>query len=119
MSTPFLESTLLGACPGLRESWEAHRRSFVGGDAPDDQQLFDAVRRHVVGLLVAGRVAEFARFTRSIERLIADADPILYELLREGLLRPLAHDVRAAGIPESFVSPHLGRRTGLAWPDDR
>ena len=34
---------------------------------------------------------------------------MLYELLREGLLRPLARDVRDAGIAPSLVAPYLGR----------
>jgi hypothetical protein len=112
----FLESTLLSACPGLRESWDAHRRTFAGRDEPDDGALFDAVRRHVVGLLAAGRVAEFSRFARALERLIGEADPILFDVLREGLLRPLAREVRDAGIDESRVAPYLGARTRLAMP---
>ena len=116
MISPFLESTLLGACPGLRESWASHRRTFGSGDA-DDRALLDAVRRYVIGLLAAGRVAEFSRFARTLERLIGEADPILYDLLREGLLRPLARDVRAARIEESRIAPYLGARTALAWPE--
>ena len=112
----FLESTFLAACPELRESWDAHRRTFGAGDGPDDQALLDAVRRYVVGLLAARRVAEFSRFARTLERLIGEADPILYDLLREGLMRPLARDVREAGIEESRVAPYLGPRTSLAWP---
>jgi hypothetical protein len=115
VSSSFLESTLLGACPGLRESWEAHRRTFGARDEPDDRALFDAVRRHVVGLLVAGRVAEFSRFARALERLIGEADPILYDVLREGLVQPLARDVREAGLDESRVAPYLGARTSLVW----
>jgi hypothetical protein len=107
---------LLGACPALREPWQAHRRTFAGSDAPDDKQLLDAVRRHVVGLLVAGRVAEFARFARTLERLLGEADPMLYELLLDGLVRPLAVDVQTARISSSLVAPHLGMRTALAWP---
>jgi hypothetical protein len=112
----YLQSTFLAACPGLRESWDSHRRTFDAGDGPDDQALLDAVRRHVVELLAAGRVAEFSRFARTLERLIGEADPILYELLREGLMRPLAADVRAAKIEESRFAPYLGARTSLAWP---
>ena len=119
MTSSFLESTLLGACPALRESWDAHRRSFGAGDPPDDQALFDAVRRHVVGLIVAGRMAEFARFTRTMERVLGEADPMLDELLREHLLRPLAADVAAAGIARSQIAPHLGPRIALAWADAR
>ena len=115
MPSSFLESTLLGACPGLRESWDAHRRTFAARDEPGDRALFDAVRRHVVGLLAAGRVAEFSRFARALERLIGEADPILYDVLGEGLVRPLASDVREAGLEESRVAPYLGARTALVW----
>lgn len=115
MSDAYLESVLLGACPALRESWQSHRRTFAEGEA-DDQLLLDAVRRHVVELLVAGRVAEFSRFAHAIERLFGEADPVLYELLLDGLVHPLAADVRATGIAPSLVVPHLGARTALAWP---
>ena len=115
MPSPFLESTLLGACPALRESWQWHRRTFANVDEADDRALFDAVRRHVTGLLAAGRVAEFARFARALERLIGEADPILYDLLREGLVHPLARDVREAGLEASRVVPYLGPRTSLVW----
>jgi len=118
MPSPFLESTLLGACPGLRDAWLAHRRTF-GTEEPDDVALLDAVRRHVAELLVAGRVAEFARFTRTLERLLGEADPMLDELLRERLVRPLAADVAAAGVPATHVVPHLGARTARAWTDAR
>ncbi len=116
VSDAYLETVLLAACPELRDSWQAHRRTFVGHEA-DDQLLLDAVRRHVIGLLAAGRVAEFSRFARAIERLLGEADPMLFELVREGLLRPLARDVREMGIVPSLVEPYLGRRMALAWPD--
>jgi hypothetical protein len=115
VSSSFLESTMLGACPELRESWEAHRRTFSARDEPDDRALLDAVRRHVVGLLVAGRIAEFSRFARALERLIGEADPILYDVLRAGLVQPLARDVLEAGLDESRVAPYLGARTALVW----
>ena len=118
MTNPFLESTLLGACPGLRESWTSHRRTFGASEGADDRVLLDAVRRYVIGLLASGRVAEFSRFARTLERLIGEADPILYDLLREALLRPLARDVREAGLEKSRVEPYLGERTALAWPTE-
>ena len=117
MISPFLESTLLGACPEMRDSWQSHRRTFGAREVRDDRALLEAVRRHVVELLVAGRVAEFSRFARTMERLLGDADPMLCDLLCEGLLRPLARDVHDAGIPRARVAPHLGMRTELAWPD--
>ena len=116
MSSPYLESVLLGACPELRVGWQAHRRSFGAGDEASDAALLDAVRRHVLALLAAGRVAEFSRFARAIERLLGEADPVLYDLLLDGLVRPLARDVRDQGIAPSLVVPHLGARTALAWP---
>jgi hypothetical protein len=119
VASAYLEATLLGACPELRESWQQYRRTFAAGTAPDDQQLLDTVRRHVMEQLAAGRVVEFSRVARTIERLFGEADPVLYELLLDGLLLPLAHDVRAAGIASSLVVPHLGARTALAWPQER
>ena len=116
MTSSFLESTLLGACPGLRDAWNAHRRTFGPGIEPDDRALLDAVRRHVVGLLVAGRMAEFSRFARAMERMLGEADPVLYDLLREDLLRPLARDVHEAGVPHARAAPYIGMRLGLAWP---
>ena len=114
MTSPFLESILLAACPTLRESWDAQRRSF-GADAPDDRALLDAVRRHVLGLLVTGRVSEFARFARGIERVLGDADPMLDALLREQLLHPLAADVAAAGIARAQIEPYLGPLVSRAF----
>jgi hypothetical protein len=119
VTSAFLESTLLGACPAMRESWDVQRHSYGVGGAPDDGALFDAVRRHVVGLLVAGRVAEFARFTRTMERVLGEADPVLDDLLREHLLAPLAADVALAGIARAQIAPHLGPRVGLAWGERR
>ena len=84
--------------------WQAHRRTFAGERA-DDQPLLDAVRRHVVELLVAGRVAEFA--LHSHDRAPARrGGPVLYELLREGLLRPRARRARYANrtVPRRPVS---------------
>jgi hypothetical protein len=115
MPSAFLESTLLGACPGLRESWQSDRRTLGGPDEPDDGALLGAVRRHVLALLAGGRVAEFSRFARALERMIGEADPILYDLLREGLVHPLARDVHDAGIEVSRVAPYLGARTSLVW----
>jgi hypothetical protein len=116
VSDSYLESMLLGACPDLRDSWRAHQRTFAGGEMPGDAALLDAVRRHVMQQLAAGRVAEFSRVARTLERLFGEADPMLYELLLDGLLRPLARDVRAAGIAPALLVPHLGQRTALAWP---
>ena len=119
MTNPFLEATLLGACPELRTAWQEYRRTFVGGAGPDDRQLLDTVRRYVVQQLAAGRAVEFSRVARTIERLFGEADPVLYAPLLDGLLLPLARDVRAAGIASSLIVPHLGARTALAWPQGR
>ncbi len=103
----FLESTLLSACPGLRERWNASRGS--------EDDLLNAVRGHVLGLCMTGRAAEFTRFTRVMERLLGEADPVLEELIRERLLGPLSLDVREAKVPEERFSPYLGPRMRVAW----
>ena len=107
VSSEYLESTLLPACPGLRESWDAVRRTYAPGTAPDDAELLHHVRAHVVGLLVSGRVAEFSRFARTVERLLADADPILHELLRDQLIRPLMKDLEDANVDRARIEPYL------------
>jgi len=119
VSDSHLESVLLGACPELRESWRAHRGTFSGTETATDQQLIDAVRRHVVGLLTARRVAEFSRFTRTMERVLGEADPMLEALLREELIEPLVRDVGGAKVPDSLVTPYLGPRLAAAWRADR
>ncbi|NUO40188.1 MAG: hypothetical protein HOQ17_03695 [Gemmatimonadaceae bacterium] len=115
MSGGLLEATLLGACPGLRERWESIRRMH-GSRVPDDGQLLTQVRLHVVELLAGGRVAEFTRFARAVERLLGEADPILADLLETQLIRPLAEDVEGARVSPSLVTPHLGPRLRASWP---
>jgi hypothetical protein len=116
VSDGYLESSLLSACPGLRESWTAARRTHRPPSVPDVSEFLAHVRLHVVGLLAAGRVAEFTRFARSMERLLGEADPVLLELLRDQLVRPLAREVQDANISRSLVEPHLGTRMKKTWP---
>jgi hypothetical protein len=54
-----------------------------------------------------------------MERVLGEADPVLDDLLREHLLRPLAADVAAAGLARAQIAPHLGPRVGLAWGERR
>jgi hypothetical protein len=114
LSDSFLESALLGACPGLRDGWDTVRRSHAGGSPPSDDELLAQVRFHVVGLLTAGRVAEFTRFARAVERLLGEADPVLHDLLRDRLLRPLARDLDEARVSPARITPHLGPLTRRA-----
>jgi hypothetical protein len=111
----FLESALLAACPGLRDDWNAVRRTYSETGAPDETEFFTHVRMHVVGLLAAGRVAEFTRFARTVERLLGDADPVLHDLLRDQLVRPLARDVRDANVARELFEPHVGARMRQMW----
>lgn len=116
MASAYLESSLVAACPGMRESWDAHRRSYAStGSAPTDDELFEVVRLHVIGLLASNRVVEFSAFARAIEQMLTNADPILEELLRGQLVGPLAADVSAAGLPPSSFHYHLGPRMRAAW----
>jgi hypothetical protein len=111
----FLESTFLTACPSFRSSWEALRRGYGPHAEPDASEFLGALRFHVAGLASVGRVAEFARFAQTLDRLLAEADPILEDLLVGELVAPLAAAVRAGELPPQFVEPHLGARTLAAW----
>jgi hypothetical protein len=111
VSSSWLESSLLGASPGLRDSWDAVRRTHPPGGPPSDEALLHHVRAHVVALLVTGRAAEFSRFARTVERLLAEADPVLYELLGDHLLHPLARAANDAGVEPARITTHLGPRT--------
>ncbi len=77
--------------------------------------FLDALRFHVVGLASVGRAAEFSRFAQTLDRLLAEADPILEDLLIAELVAPLAAAVRDGELPVQVVEPHLGARTRAAW----
>jgi hypothetical protein len=115
MARSFLESSFLTACPSFRPSWEAQRRSYAPGTEPDASAFLDALSLHVAGLASVGRVAEFARFAQTLDRLLSEADPILEELLTEHLVAPLAMAVRDGELASSLVEPHLGARTRTLW----
>jgi hypothetical protein len=111
----FLESTFLTACPSFRSSWDALRRGYGPHAEPDASGFLGALRFHVAGLASVGRVAEFARFAQTLDRLLAEADPILEDLLVSELVAPLAAAVRDGELPAQLVEPHLGARTLAAW----
>ena len=115
MIDAYLESVLLAACPGFRDEWDAIRRTHQGTGGPGEDELFTHVRLHVVGLLTAGRVAEFARFARAMERLLGEADPLLHDLLRDQLVRPLARETAEATVASALVAPHVGERMRAMW----
>jgi hypothetical protein len=109
----FLESTFLTACPTFRPAWDTLRRSY--GAEPDAAAFLEALRHHVVGLASVGRAAEFSRFAQTLDRLLADADPILEDLLHAQLVGPLAAAVRGGEVAPAMIEPHLGARTRVAW----
>jgi hypothetical protein len=115
MARSFLESTFLTACPTFRPSWDALRRGYQPGNEPDAAAFLAALRFHVVGLASVGRVAEFARFAQTLDRVLAEADPILEDLLNDELVAPLAIAVRDGELASAVVEPHLGARTRAAW----
>jgi hypothetical protein len=108
----FLESTFLTACPTFRPSWDGLRRS---GTEPDASAFLGALRFHVLGLASVGRVAEFTRFAQTLDRLLAEADPILEDLLDAELVEPLARAVRDGALSPALIEPHLGACTRAAW----
>lgn len=115
MARSFLESTFLTACPSFRPHWESLRRGYGPGNEPDAPAFLDALRFHVVGLASVGRAAEFTRFAQMLDRLLAEADPILEDLLVEHLVAPLAAAVREGQLAAQSIEPHLGARTRAAW----
>lgn len=115
MARSFLESSFLTACPSFRPNWETQRRGYAPGSEPNVETFLTALSLHVVGLASVGRVAEFSRFAQTLDRLLADADPILEELLTEHLVAPLAAAVRDGELAPSLIEPFLGGRTRVAW----
>lgn len=115
MARSFLESSFLTACPSFHSSWETHRRGYEPGSQPDASAFLGALGLHVTGLASVGRVAEFARFAQTLDRLLAGADPILEELLSEHLVAPLAGAVRNGELAAAVVEPFLGVRTRVVW----
>lgn len=119
MADAFLERTILAACPSFRPVWDAQRRGYAPGTEPSVADFFATLRVHVVGLVMAGRIAEFAQAMRGIERLLGEADPVLADLLAEELVRPLAASVHSEGLSPALVAPHLGPRSQRIWRESR
>ena len=107
----------LTACPSFHPSWDAMRRGYEPGSEPDASAFLGALRFHVVGLASVGRAAEFTRFAQMLDRLLAEADPILEDLLTEHLVAPLAIAVRTARSPPSSSSRTLVRAPGRPGAD--
>jgi hypothetical protein len=91
------------------------RRGYGPHSEPDAAAFLGALRFHVAGLASVGRVAEFARFAQTLDRVLAEADPILEDLLVAELVSPLAASVRAGELPSQLIEPHLGARTLAVW----
>ena len=115
MARSFLESTLTSTLPSFATDWDAQRRAYPPGTPPSDLEFLASLRAHVVRLLADGRVAETSRFFYALERLLADADPVLQQLLERDLIAALAADARRAAIDARRIEPYLGQRTHAAW----
>jgi hypothetical protein len=50
-----------------------------------------------------------------LDRLLAEADPILEDLLNAELVEPLARAVRDGELAPALIEPHLGARTRAVW----
>jgi hypothetical protein len=111
----FLESAFTSTLPSFAPDWDAQRRLYPPDAPPSDLDFLASLRTHVVRLLAGGRVAETSRFFYTLERMLADADPVLRQLLERDLIAALATDCRAAAIDARRVEPYLGQRTRAAW----
>lgn len=111
----FLETSLIGTLPSFAQEWDAHRRAYPPGSPPADGEFLATLRAHVLRLLAEGRVAETTRFFYTVERLLAEADPILHDVLEHDLVIALAAECRLAAIDARRIEPYLGSRTRVAW----
>ena len=104
-----MNQVVLQSALALRRAGKLAEAAQIYADVlRSDPKHFEAL--HALGILryQCGELGE-------AERLIGEADPILYDVLREGLVQPLARDVRETGFDESRVAPYLGIRTALVW----
>ena len=111
----FLQTSLVGTLPSFASEWDAHRRAYPPGSPPGDGEFLATLRAHVLHLLGEGRVAETTRFFYTVERLLGEADPILYDVLARDLIGALATECRQAAIDARRVEPYLGDRTRVVW----
>jgi hypothetical protein len=116
MSDAYLERIFQAALPSFAGEWRLLRATYPSDAPPSAAALLGALHVHVGELLSARRVAESARFFATLERLLADADPVLEELLLAHLVVPLARECAAREVDTRLVLPHLGPRTRDAWP---
>ena len=115
VSGSFLERSLAGTLPEFQAEWRELRRTYPDDAPPSAEDFLGHLVAHVQHALEKGRVAEVTRLFFAVERLLADADPILQELLEECLIARLAKECRETGIAPALVLPHLGTRSRLAW----
>jgi len=116
VSGAYLERIFHAALPSFADEWRLLRATYPNDAPPSAAAFLGALRVHVAELLVARRVAESARFFATLERLLADADPVLEELLLAHLLLPLARECADRRVDPRLILPHLGPRTRGAWP---
>lgn len=115
MSDSFLERTLGNTIPDFQARWRELRRTYPPDAPPSAEDYLGHLAAHVSQALAEGRVAEVTRLFLAIERTLADADPLLAELLETHLLGALAEECREMRIDARLALPHLGPRSRAAW----
>ena len=111
----FLERSLVRTVPTFESAWRALRGTYPPDGPPSADDFLGHLAVHVQQQLAVGRVAEVTRMFLAVERLLAEADPVLGALLEEKLIGRLAADCREARIAPGLVLPHLGPRSRIAW----
>ena len=119
MAATFLERALGSAVPDFERRWREVRRTYPPDAPPSAEEYLGHLVAHTVQALGEGRVAEATRLFLAVERLLADADPVLAELVEVKLMHALAAECREAGIAPALVMPHLGPRSSAAWERSR
>ena len=115
MSDSFLERALGSALPDFHARWREIRRTYAPGHPPSAEEYLAHLVTHVQLSLMEGRVSEVTRLFLAVERLLANADPVLADLLGTRLIGALAESCREAKIAPALVLPHLGPASRAAW----
>ena len=101
--------------PDFQARWRELRRTYPADSPPTTEDYLGHLTAHVTQALAEGRVAEVTRLFLAIERVLADADPVLADLIETRLVGTLAEECADANVPATLVEPHLGPRGRAAW----
>jgi hypothetical protein len=104
---------LRAACPSFEAPWQ----TYVADATYDARLLYvhlGEFARHLVGLMVEGRLSDFEAIFDVIERLHVEGDSYVKEAATIGLLEGIQNVAGDRTDPEAFV-PYLKPETAKWW----